>query len=178
MINTGDIITFVNTDINYETLKTLASFEIEGKATVDKFRNMLELMEEIINEVNLDNKEKIKEYVVQEKLRLSQYIMGAGHAIAMTRVSSYISEIGKYNELINGFSYFKFIENLANNFDELADKTIDIFKNLKGYIFNKENLMINIVLDKENYGCIENELKNFTNVLKNEKKISFDRSSL
>ena len=77
------------------------------------------------------------------------YLTSAGHSASVSRAISYFSQVGRYNEVTNGISYFRFIQGLEADFDEVKDELIKNLNQLMVYIFRKENLIISFTSDEE-----------------------------
>lgn len=139
---------------------------ISSKALYAKTAKMRELTEEIIHTSKFDDKQRITEIIQRIKSGMEMAIISSG--LGIVRIMSYISEQGRYQELISGISYYKFIKDLENNIDsrfpELVDKLVDLQKK----VFNTNNLVFSITAEREQHDVIRNEMNKFTATLSNE----------
>ncbi len=124
---------------------------VEGKVLQAKLPKLLELTEEIINHTIFDDKDKIREIIQESKSRQEMSISQAGHSVASTRLFSYFSQSGKYNELTSGLSYYKFISDIENNFDEKHEELVKKLEEVYTRVFNKNNLLISVTQPEEDY---------------------------
>ena len=107
----------------------------------DTIDESLDIIKEIVNESSFENKDKIKQIIEQNKAALQSIFTSGSGSAALMAMNSYMSEGGKYNEELSGVSYYKFLQNLDDNFDS---KWGDIRKNLNStykLAFNKNNLI-------------------------------------
>jgi len=107
----------------------------------DNIGKSLDIIKEIINESSFENKEKIKQTIQQNKSALQSIFTSGSGSAALMAMNSYMSEGGKYNEELSGLSYYKFLQDLDNNFDS---KWNDIYKNLNDtykLAFNRNGLI-------------------------------------
>ena len=122
----------------------LPKLVVKGKVLEDKAPIMLELMNEIINNSIFDNEKRIKEKVQEIKSRLEMSILQNGHVIAANHAASYFSPVGRYEDLTKGLSFYKFISDLENNFQDKFQSTKDKLLGISKLIFNKNNLILSI----------------------------------
>ena len=143
----------------------LPKFIISSKALVDKVPKVMELLEEILLHTKLDDKKRLKEIVQEMKSRLEMAIFDAGHIVAANRLFSYFSPIGKYEEVLSGLEFYKFIEDLEENFDSKVDEIINNLTEVSDLIFNRKNLILSAALEEKDYKITEKELENFISKL-------------
>lgn len=157
-------------------------FEFTTKVLYDKLSEDLRLIEEILYETKLDNTKRLKEIVNEIKSKLQMNFNSSGHSVAVDRAMSYYSAHGLFKEITTGIAFYKFIEDLADNFSTKAEVAIAKMKELLQMIFTKENLMISITADEEGFHRFEEKLPAFSNKLpaKADSKLfeSYDSSSL
>ncbi|HHX66530.1 MAG TPA: peptidase M16 [Gallicola sp.] len=141
------------------TASTIYNFRKEGgyfkklmvssKATVDKTEKMFNLIEEIIFNSKFDNIKRIKEILQIIKLKFESDIVENGHQYGINLTNSYYSQQGKYNENLNGITYYDFIVDLEKNLEEKFDSLQEELKSISGKVFNSNNMIFNITTDEE-----------------------------
>ena len=144
-IHTGGI--RVNTSIYAEQGSTeifYPKMEIAMKVLLPKAADGGALMAEIISKSHLDDKKRLKEIIGQVRSRLEMYMVGNGHTVAVNRAMSCQSAAGMYKEYEEGLAYYRFIEKLDREFDQLSDTIVDELKKTAALIFVRSNLMIDI----------------------------------
>lgn len=142
-------------------------FILKSKALVDKVPKLLELLEEILVRTKLDDEKRLKEIIQEMKSRIEMVIFDSGHIVAINRLFSYFSKVGKYEELISGLGFYDFIVDIEENFDSKADEIIKNLQEVEKCIFNRKNLIISLACDEEGYRKIEESLKFFLGKLRN-----------
>lgn len=149
-LDTGGINSSVSTVYNYrKTDDYFKTFNLSSKATVDKTEKMFDLIEEILLNSNFDNKKRIKEMLQMTKLKYESDIVESGHSFGILRSSSYYSQQGIFNEKINGISYYDFLVNLYENFDNEFDNLKDKLNSISKKLFNSNNMILNITTDED-----------------------------
>lgn len=182
-IHTGGISTNVRSfSVKGSSEKYFPVFEFTTKVLYDKLTDDFRLIEEILFRTKLEDTKRLKEIIDEMKSKLQMHFNSSGHSVAVDRAMSYYSEHGLYKEITTGIAFYKFIEDLAENFSEKANDTIAKMRELMQMIFTKKNLLISITADEEGYHRFEEKLPVFSNVLKAEAEHSlferYDTSAL
>lgn len=157
-------------DRNDENL--IPKFVVSAKAMNDKVDKMFELVEEIVNKTNYADKERLKAVLARHQSRLDSRVKRDGFGYARTRMQSYYSNQGIFNELRNGLEYYWFVSELVNNFDEKSDEIISNLTKVADALFTKENLLIGTTCAKSDFSKSLNYTKEFIESLPSKKSES------
>jgi len=171
LINTGGI--YFKSEVygdDKEVLKYHPFLEGHCKAVVDKVPRALELVGEIISSTVFEDKKRIKEIVQMLKSRIEGRLIDRGHQVAALRLASYFSPASLYLENTSGYEYYKFLNNIEENFDGNIDKVISKLYEVMKTVFSKDNLIVTVTGEAEEYNALINskEEYNFTEEPKNE----------
>jgi Zn-dependent M16 (insulinase) family peptidase len=171
-IHTGGIITNVRSFSVKDTNSALQSwdnyypvFEFSSKVLYDKLTEGFRLIDEIIHQTKLNDKKRLKEIVDEMKSKLQMNFNSSGHSVAIDRAMSYYSAHGLFKEITTGIEFYKFMEDLSDNYQAKADQAIANMQELLAMIFTKENLTVSITADEEGYARFEEKLPAFSNTL-------------
>ncbi len=153
---TGDL------DFEIKNLETIQNennpkLVISTKILEENYNKLVTILNEFFSNVIFEQ-DKVKEVIKKIKSRYENAIINSGHIYAITVLESQYSQSGKFNEIINGISNYKFIKNLDENFDKTKDNIISILNEIYNSIFNKENLILNVTstnFDLENLDQIK-----------------------
>lgn len=148
-----------NTDTYYPV------FEFSTKVLYDKMQEAFRLLQEMIHRTKLNDKKRLKEIVDEMKSKLQMHFNSSGHSVAVDRAMSYYSVHGLFKEVTTGIAFYKFIEDLTENFQTRAEEAIEKMKQLLQMIFTRKNLLISITSDAEGYQRFEEKLPDFTDTL-------------
>lgn len=159
----------------YNALTTWADFSgktpykkgvfISSKATVENTKKMFEIIEEIYLRTKFENKKRFKEILQKIKFRIETAILESGNSFAALRNTSYYTERGAFNEYNSGISYYDFIVEILDDFDNLADDTLARMKKLSDDTFTKDKLIIHFTTDNKDYDDAEKIALDFANNL-------------
>lgn len=126
-------------------------FVVDAKVLVSKLPELLNLIEEILNTSDFDDYSRLLEIINQEKSSMELSIINSGHYYAGKRHMAYYSQLGVYNEELDGIDHYVFIKELAKNFEDmklsLAAKLFEISK----LIFNANNLTLSFTSPVDDY---------------------------
>ena len=162
-IHTGGISTNVRSfSIKGSSEQYHPVFEFSTKVLYDKLSEAFRLIEEMLYRTKLEDVKRLKEIIDEMKSKLQMHFNSSGHSVAVDRAMSYYSVHGVFKERTAGITFYKFIEELADNFSAKAETTISKMKELMQMIFTKENLLISITADEEGYRRFEEKLTTFT----------------
>lgn len=146
-IETGGIYTNVSV-LPLRGGQTLPLFEVTGKALEHKTDAMLELMREIVFYSKLDDKKRIREVLEETKSRVQMQLSAQGHSVSANRVMSYFSKSAYEKECVSGVSFYTFIVDLLDNYEEKADFICAQLKETQKAIFQKQNMMVSYTAKK------------------------------
>ena len=165
-IHTGGITTNVRSfSVKSSSNQYYPVFEFSSKVLYDKLTEGFRLIEEIIHQTKLNDKKRLKEIVDEMKSKLQMNFNSSGHSVAIDRAMSYYSEHGLFKEITTGIEFYKFMEDLSDNYQTKADQAIAKMEELLAMIFTKENLTVSITADDEGYARFEEKLPAFSNTL-------------
>ncbi len=161
-IHTGGISTNVRSfSVKGSTDKYHPVFEFSTKVLYDNLTEAVRLIEEMLYRSKLEDKKRLKEIVDEMRSKLQMHFNSAGHSVAVDRAMSYYSTHGLFKEITTGIAFYRFIEELAENFPEKADGVIDKLKVLLKMIFTRENLLVSVTADEEGYERFSEKLAAF-----------------
>ena len=178
-IHTGGMSTRVNVYLENSNRKTfLPKFVVDAKVMASKFQKLVGLEGEIIKNTIYNDPKRLKEVITRLQSQLESMMKNRGLNVALMRHESYFSPSGKYTELTRGLSYYRFITNIARNFDRDSKAVIDKLEKVAALIFNRNNLMVGITCSQEDYPVFQKHFSKLLNFLGDKpvktEKYSFD----
>ncbi len=153
--------------------ETLNSFVLSGKATSDKIEKLVNIMEEIIFNPQFDNKERFIQMVLEEKARLEQAFVPAGHSFVLNRLGATQSQLGAINEYTQGISYFDFLKDLAKNLESNWPGILEKLQTIHTHIFSRDNALLDMTANNE---LLQKAEKCFQPLLENIQKRDYSPS--
>lgn len=154
-----------------EVYENKSYFTMTAKFLNDKFDENLELMNSLLYENDFSNKSKdrIKSIIETLFIEAKNNFMFKGHMTAINRSLSKLSKRHRILDIIlsYGIAYNKFINKLNDVYNDNSDKINEYIDNLYKKIINKDNLIVDALVDYENFDELKNKLDVFIKNLKN-----------
>ncbi len=122
----------------------LHCFGIRSRFLYEETAFFFEMVKEILSGSVLDDEKRLYEILSGIRADLSASLPAAGHLTALSIAQEGLTPTGGWQERIGGYSYYLFIENLYNHFDERKTELISVLKELMQRIFTRDNLMTDI----------------------------------
>jgi hypothetical protein len=151
----------------------IGTFGVQAKVLYEKIDFAFAMIKEMLLESKIRDDKRIYEIVCQLKSRGQMRLLSSGHSSAVLRASSYFSTSGVYNECIGGIRYYKFIEDLASNFEAKKEEVYDHLEALCKKLFCKERMLMSYTADDTGIELFEKELSKFDGFYASEKKEYF-----
>jgi presequence protease len=166
--STGGIYTtnIISSKINQDT--SAAWLFVRGKATIDHASEMMNILEEILLDVNLDNKERFLQIALEEKASLEANLVPAGHQVINTRLNAQFSEAGWVDELSGGISYLFFLRKLIQEIQNNWQHVLENLETIRRALINNNRMIVNVTVDQENWQRFSPILESFLNSIPSE----------
>ena len=150
-----------------------AYFSFGTKVFTDKIGKVLDLFYEALDSSHLEDEKRLKEIIGEQKSSLLMRLISAGHSTAVSRAMAYMSETSKYDEQFSGISYYRFLKELDEKFDEYKENLFQILRMLMNRIFVRENMTGGITCAAEEFPAFERGFECFAGKI-GEKKATAD----
>jgi len=83
-----------------------------------QIEDLINIMQDVLLTVRLDNRERFRQMVMEEKARVEQKLVSAGHQVVNLRLRAHFGEAHWAAEQMSGISYLFFVRKLALTVDE------------------------------------------------------------
>lgn len=160
---TGGISTRINAflmDLDDEKLQPY--FTISGKAMPDKLGKMLELTDQQLNHTLWEkDPARLLSLITRMKAQMEQMLVYNGIGIAQTRLASYFSNLGAYNDRIQGVDYYRFLCDLTKNLKNDPGQVIKKFRQIEESVLNRRAMFAALTCQQDTLAAVETELSGF-----------------
>jgi len=164
---------FTASNVN-DPKKILSRMFFSGKALMGNLDHLFNIWEEVIFEYDFNNPKRLVEIIKSSKAGMEDSILSSGNHYVLSRLNSYQSLLGKYNELVEGISYYRFLDELLVRVEKNSDEVAEEFKGVAQSLFTKENIFVNITSPESDYKIIEKRAIGLTQNLSNKKQSPAD----
>ncbi len=136
---------------------------LRGKCLPDKVSDMLEILRDILLDVNLDNQERFKQLVLEEKAGVEEALIPAGHRVVGLRLKSRYCEADWAQEHMSGVSYLLFLRHLLDKVEKNWDQVRRDLEDMLSLLVHRQALLLNLTAEeaqlKQNTEMVENFLE-------------------
>ena len=151
--------------------KLIPKFVISTKTLSGEQENGFNLTSEILNHSLLSDTDRIKDVLTRHQSRLSANVKRDGLGYARTRLFSYSTKAGMFDELTGGLEYYWFISDLVENFDKKKDDLVFELEKISGLLFSRKNLVGSTTCSEDAIKSFRKELKAFSKGLPSNKPV-------
>ncbi len=134
--------TFVSKHL--ETEKDVGYLIVRSKVMRDNLPWVFEILNEVLSDLYLKNKERFLQILMQEKAKIETGLIPAGHMVVSTRLKSKLDSSAWINEQIGGISYLLFLRYLIKEVENNFDKVAEDLEKIKGFLFNSTRITFNL----------------------------------
>jgi hypothetical protein len=149
--------TFTQTPVDGSDM--CARLILRGKSMLDKIGELTDILDEILGKVRLDDRERFRQIVLEEKARLEHRLIPAGHRMINLRIKSRYSRSDWVNEHMNGVSQLLFLRFLVRQIDSDWPRIQEDLQTLKAYLVNRRNVLFNLTLPAGDWSEVHGRLE-------------------
>lgn len=149
--NTGGIWPDVFVSTHSDGSATAAWLMLRGKSMVDKGPELTAIMRDVLTSANLDNRDRIKQLLLEEKAQTEEGIVPSGHLIVDSRLRAPFTDAAWIGEQTDGISYLFFLRELLASFDERWPSVRDALQEMRRLVVNRRTSIANVTLDQEGF---------------------------
>ena len=124
---------------------------LRGKAMATQTADLIAILRDILLTVNLDNRERFRQIVLEEKAGKESYLSLGGHAVVNSRIRAHFTEADWAAEQIDGVSNLFFLRELADKIESDWSSVLAALEAMRHALFNRANMLFNVTLDAENW---------------------------
>ncbi len=163
---TGGIRAASFTSARYGESGSAAYLFLRGKAVASNSAALLDIFKDLLLTARLDDRERFKQIVLEEKSGLEAGLVPGGHGIVNRRLRAHFSEADWIAEQINGVSQLFFLRELAENLENNWAGILEKLETLRADLIAHGNLLANVTLDAANWKTFQPQLEAFLETLK------------
>ncbi len=138
---------------------------LRGKAMSAGAGDLLDILRDVLLTVRLDDKERFRQMVLEEKAGQEQELVPSGHRIVESRLRSHFREADWVGERIGGVSYLFFLRRLAGAIDNDWPSILDTLEAIRRNLVNRKAMLVNVTADSTDLTRLEPLLRAFLDAL-------------
>ncbi|MFP4070586.1 MAG: insulinase family protein [Desulfovibrionales bacterium] len=129
-----------------------------GKSMDDKTPAMLEIFRDILLEARLDDRNRFKQILLEEKAALERSLIPAGHRIVDLRLRSRFSDADWAEESMSGISYLFFLRFLVSEVENNWERVVENLESVRRHLLTQKGMILNVTADGTMFQKHHNEL--------------------
>jgi Zn-dependent M16 (insulinase) family peptidase len=162
---TGGIYGTAVTATAFGSRESVAKLFLRGKATTSQSVELLNILQDILLSAKLDNRERIKQIVLEEKAGLESGLVPSGHIYVNQRLRAQFGESGWAKDQMSGIGYLFALRELAADIDKKWKSVLKKLEAMREALINRNALIANITLDAANWESFKPQLDSFLSAL-------------
>ena len=140
---------------------------LRGKGMSGQIEDLINILQDVLLTVKLDNRERFRQMVMEEKARVEQKLVSAGHQVVNLRLRAHFGEAHWAAEQMSGISYLFFLRKLALAVDKDWPSVLAVLRQMHKTLLNRKTTIANITIDQQGWSRVEPLLKNLLGAMPN-----------
>jgi len=162
---TGGIHPQLFTSAKRDSRGSAAWLFLKGKALVGMVEALFDILHDMLLTVRWDNRERFRQMVMEEKARVEQKLVPAGHQMVGLRLRSHFSEAHWAAEQMSGISYLFFVRKLARAVNDDWPGVLAVLERMHRTLINRRAMIANITVDPAGWDRVAPHLKELSQAL-------------
>ncbi|OPX38612.1 MAG: peptidase M16 [Desulfobacteraceae bacterium 4484_190.2] len=131
---------------------------LRAKAMVSQTGPLMDILRDVLLTVRLDNKERFKQMILEEKARTEQKLVPAGHQVVNLRLRAHFGESNWAAEQIGGISHLFFLRELIGMIEKSWPDVLAVLEEIRRLLVNRRAMILNVTLDKKSWPGFERQI--------------------
>ena len=162
---TGGIYTDAVSTSAFGTPESVMKLFVRGKSTVGQADELLNILKDALLTARFDDRERLRQMVLEEKAGLESALVPAGHSFVSTRLRAQFDESGWATDEMKGIGYLFTLRELAGAIDKRWKSVLKKLETMRELLINRRALICNVTLDDENWNTFRPQLEAFLTAL-------------
>jgi hypothetical protein len=129
-----------------------------GKGLMEKLDDLFDIFKELFAELNFSNHKRLVEIIRSSKADMEDSIVPHGNQYVLSRLKSYHSKLGQFDEYIDGITYYRFLQDLLKRVEKDPGEVAEKFMTTAKTIFSRQNVLINLTGEEKHYALFEKQI--------------------
>jgi presequence protease len=127
---------------------TAAWLFLRGKAVPEKTGELLAIIHDVLTDARLDNRERIRQMVLEGKAGFESSLAGMGNSIASSRLRAQFTESDWFGEQTGGVSQYFFLRDLAAKIDGDWPAVAAALNEIRDTLLVRARMVANVTADR------------------------------
>jgi hypothetical protein len=158
---TGGIRTSLFNSVVSDSGQGAAWLFLRAKAMRSQIQELLAILTDVLSGVRLDNRERFRQMVLEEKAQLEQKLIPGGSQMVDLRLRAHFNEADWAEEQMKGVSYLFFLRRLADAMDKDWPGVHAALEEMRRLLINQQAVIANATLDEKSWTICEPRVREF-----------------
>ncbi|HSG42484.1 MAG TPA: insulinase family protein [Anaerolineales bacterium] len=145
--------------------ESVAKMFIRGKATVEQSSELLSILKDVLLKTNFDNKERLKQIILEEKASLEAGLVPSGHIFVNRRLRAQFNEAGWAQDQMSGIGYLFALRDLEKGINRRWPSILKKLVTMRDALINQNAMLCNVTVDSNNWNTFKPQLDSFLSAL-------------
>jgi presequence protease len=136
-----------------------------GKAVDDRTGALLEIFKDVLLEARLDDRERFRQILLEEKASLEQSLIPSGHRVVDSRLRARFTESDWADETMSGVSSLFFLRYLIGQVEREWDSVVDVLEAIRRELICRDAFLLNATMDGVAITKWREELERFAGII-------------
>jgi presequence protease len=134
---------------------------LRGKATPAQSADLLAILRDVLLTGKLDNQERFRQIVLEEKAGQEAGLVPGGHQVAYTRLKSAYNEADWADEQMDGVTNLLFLRALAEEVEKDWPSVLERLEAMRRTLLSRNTMLVNVTVDAANWAQFQPKLADF-----------------
>lgn len=162
---TGGLSVYPFTSSVHGKVEPCSKIIVRGKAMSQRTEDLFYLINRVLQDVQLDDQKRFKQFVSQSRSRMENRLRGSGHSIAAARMGAKLNVAGWISEQMGGVSYLEFLKVLEDQVEKDWPQISSSLEEIRKSLLSKNGCLINLTADGKNLNNAEKHISKFLDLL-------------
>lgn len=128
---------------------------LRARAMVPRAGELCDILAEVLDTVNLDNRNRFRQIVLEERGRQERKVVPNGHQVINQRIRAHFHQADWIRELTSGISYFQFLGRLASQVESNWDGVLANLEKVRKLLISRPAMVLNLTADGKDFAGLE-----------------------
>ncbi|TMW94976.1 hypothetical protein EJD97_009557 [Solanum chilense] len=162
---TGGLSVYPFTSSVHGKVEPCSKIIVRGKAMSQRTEDLFYLINRVLQDVQLDDQKRFKQFVSQSRSRMENRLRGSGHSVAAARMGAKLNVAGWISEQMGGVSYLEFLKVLEDQVEKDWSQISSSLEEIRKSLLSKNGCLINLTADGKNLSNAEKHISKFLDLL-------------
>lgn len=139
----------------------LAKMTIRGKGMLSQVSSLFDIIGEILLDVDINNRERVRQILIEERAGIESGLAGSGHTVAGGRLAAMFRSPAWADEQMGGIDFLKAVRTLIARIDRDWESVCADLKMLQRLVVSRENMLLNVTTTSSDFGSVKPVLSSF-----------------